>query len=306
MSHELETAAAGSVGGFLRWRRSKAHAAPVGMLCANCATPLMGPWCYACGQLGEDFLRSVGHLVMEAFEGLFHFDGRLWNTLPDLLLRPGKLTRAYLDGHRAPQIPPLRLFLVTLLVLVAAGSLSSAMGEGGPGRVISINAKDEHGKAHAVHDLKHLTPQERAELDTILGSAKVQVGSKPSPAASAWLSQRARAALEDPERFELVLESWSERFSLLMLPLTAAILSVLFAFNRRFFIFNHTIFSLHSLSFLSLLLALMVVLVRLVGGAGARSCSWPRPCTSSPTCAEPTEPVSSARWSGWPCSSSPA
>ena len=44
--------------------------------------------------------------------------------MPQLSARPGKLTRDYLDGHRAAQIPPFRLFLVVLVMVFFAGSLS--------------------------------------------------------------------------------------------------------------------------------------------------------------------------------------
>ncbi len=122
MTNELEIAAQGSLGAFARKTAGK-HAAPVGTPCANCATPLQGPWCYACGQSGEDFHRSIVRLCGEVVEGLLHFDGRLWQTLPDLMLRPGRLTRNYLEGHRAPQIPPLRLFLVVLLGVFLIGGI---------------------------------------------------------------------------------------------------------------------------------------------------------------------------------------
>jgi hypothetical protein len=141
MAHEIETAAADSLGGFFRFRRRAAHTAPVGSPCANCATPLMGPWCYACGQLGEDFHRSLKHLVIEACEGFVHFDGRLWRTVPDLLLHPARLTRAYLDGRRAPQVPPLRMLFVTLLILFLVGSATKL---GGVTVVGGVNL-DPHG-----------------------------------------------------------------------------------------------------------------------------------------------------------------
>src|SRR5262249_53996614 len=105
MARELDIAAAASAGGWLRWR--KKHAVEPGTPCANCATPLKGPYCYNCGQLAENFQRSIGHLLVEGLESFFHFDGRLWQTLPKLALKPGQLTHDYVEGKRAYQIPPL-------------------------------------------------------------------------------------------------------------------------------------------------------------------------------------------------------
>src|SRR5690348_1239433 len=121
MALELEAAATDSLGAFLR-RRPK-HALPVGSPCPNCATTLQGPWCHACGQSAEDFHRSLWRLMVEALGGVFEFDSRLWRTLPNLILRPARLTRQYLDGHRAPQAPPFRTFLIVVVLVFLVGSL---------------------------------------------------------------------------------------------------------------------------------------------------------------------------------------
>ena len=252
MSQELDTAAAGSLGGFLRRKPAGDHALPPGTPCANCATPLQGPWCHACGQLGEDFHRSTLKLLMETIEGLFHFDGRLWQTLPDLALRPGRLTRSYLDGHRAPQIPPLRLFLVVLLLVFLVGGLPRGKGghEGGPAGAPASRQVDV-----TKGGLSELTPAERADLKSSTDKVHVKLGSdRTNAAASQWLQDRLKRVIDDPERFYLVLENWGERFAFLMLPLSTLLLAAAFAWRREFFLFDHVIFSLHSLSFLGLVI----------------------------------------------------
>jgi len=260
MAIEMETATAASLGGFFR-RRAK-HALPIGAPCANCATPLAGPWCHACGQLGEDFHRSTFKLIAEAFEGVLHIDGRLWKTLPNLFLHPAKLTRAYLDGHRAPQIPPLRLFLVVLLLVFFASSI------GARGVVVHTTTTDDHGHvlANETRTLDSLSPEDRETVKAALDKAKVTINNKPDPNAKEWFKERLIKALDDPERFKLVLEKWSERFAFLTLPLAAGLLSLVFAFQRRFYVFDHTIFSLHSLSAVGLMFALAAVSSRLTDG----------------------------------------
>ena len=180
MSNELETAAAASVGSMLTWRRRVAHDLPVGAPCANCGTPLMGPWCHACGQLGEDFHRSSWKLLMETIEGLFHFDGRLWRTLPGLAINPARLTNSYLEGHRAPQIPPLRLFLVVLLLVFLTGSLGRHSFQN-----FNLN-NSKSSTAGSAEGLRALTPDQRAAMKTKLGGVQVKLaGDKADPAASA-------------------------------------------------------------------------------------------------------------------------
>ena len=179
----------------------------------------------------------------EAAEGLLHIDGRLWRTLPDLMLRPARLTRAYLEGHRAPQIPPLRLFLVVLLMIFLVGGLTSQR------KAVIIDHRAGAGTQISAKPLAQLTPAERANITESLshGSTKFDLGKSNQPAAT-WLKDRVTRTLNDPERFYLIMEQWAERFAFLMLPISALLLSVVFVFQRRFYLFDHTIFSLHSLS----------------------------------------------------------
>jgi hypothetical protein len=262
MSHDIETAVAGSLGGFFRFGR-KNHTVEVGTPCANCGTPLQGPWCYACGQLGEDFHRSTVRLVGEAFEGLLHVDGRLWTTLPDLARNPARLTKAYLEGHRAPQIPPLRLFLVVLLLVFVVGSLA-----GPKGPVINTTTTDSHGHvlSSKTRTLSTLSPQDRAEAKKAVASFHISDdGKDKDDAISKWLQIRVQKAIDEPERFQLVIEQWGERFAFLTLPLSTLLLSAAFIFQRRFFVFDHVIFSLHSLSAMGILITAASLLRPLIG-----------------------------------------
>lgn len=187
MTYEGEVAAAISVGSV--WRRAAARAMPLGASCPNCATPLAGPWCHACGQSGEDFHRSIGRLCGEVLEGLLHLDGRLWRTLPALMLRPAELTRGYLDGHRAPQIPPLRLFLVILLAIFVVGGMT---GGGGVG-VLQLRLPSKAGStlgtpqkpAATIEDVRGLTPSQRARIGQSIGAMNVTLWGKPNVAATA-------------------------------------------------------------------------------------------------------------------------
>jgi hypothetical protein len=260
MSHEVEAAAADSLTGAFR----RPGQAPHGGACANCATPLIGAWCWKCGQAGEDFHRSVWRLIAEVFEGLFHLDGRVLRTLPALMWRPGALTRAYLDGHRAPQIPPLRLFLVVLLVVFLAGSI----GRTHHGMMVTTITTSDNGKVitAGVKPLDQLSPAERAAARAPFTQSTRSLFGKGGDSRLDWFQGRMSHAMDDPERFRLILEQWAERFAFLTLPMAAAIMSLLFIFQRRFYVFDHTIFSLHSLSAAGLLLSAALLFSPITGG----------------------------------------
>ncbi|WP_428630829.1 DUF3667 domain-containing protein [Sphingopyxis sp.] len=97
----------------------------VGGRCLNCGTSLVGSHCQHCGQRA-DIHRSFGAIGHDLVHAIFHFEGKIWNTLPMLAWRPGDLTRRYIHGERARFVSPLALFLfavfLTYAVLAMVGS----------------------------------------------------------------------------------------------------------------------------------------------------------------------------------------
>jgi hypothetical protein len=239
MAHELEAAAIDSVPAVLA--RQPKHVLPLGAPCPNCGTALAGPWCQACGQSSDDFHRSLKKLAAEALEGIFELDSRLWRTLPDLALHPARLTRRYLDGHRVAQIPPFRLFLIVVVLVFLAAGL-------GPPRrapIVDLGAQrapQQNGFHIHVAPAGNLTDQ--------------------------WLTARITAAAKDPIRFEATLTEWAQRLAVLALPVSAALLGLLFFWRRGVYMFDHLIFSMHSLSFQGLLVAIVMAGSQLTGWFG--------------------------------------
>jgi len=85
-------------------------------ICLNCGTTLSGQYCGNCGQRARSRLISIWELLREAFGDLLELDSRLWLTLIPLTIRPGKLTRDYLEGRRARYMPPFRTYLVLSII----------------------------------------------------------------------------------------------------------------------------------------------------------------------------------------------
>jgi hypothetical protein len=84
--------------------------------CLNCGARLSGQYCGQCGQRASSRLISLWELTRDAFGDLFELDSRLWRTLVPLLVKPGKLTKDYLEGRRARYMPPFRMYLVLSVV----------------------------------------------------------------------------------------------------------------------------------------------------------------------------------------------
>ncbi len=113
MEHEAEAAGLGSVGGL---DSGTHHPVVSGIPCMNCGTIVEVRFCTNCGQLGADFHRPLFDLIASSIGDMFTLDGRLSRSLPLLMLRPGRMTRAYIDGRRARFVPPFRLFLLTSVI----------------------------------------------------------------------------------------------------------------------------------------------------------------------------------------------
>ena len=86
--------------------------------CLNCGTALTGAYCHACGQKGH-LHRTIGAFMHDLLHGALHFEGKFWRTLPMLVLKPGHLTRRYIDGERARFVSPMALFLFTVFLMFA-------------------------------------------------------------------------------------------------------------------------------------------------------------------------------------------
>ena len=273
-------------------KHASKHSLPIGSPCPNCHTAIAGPWCYACGQRAEKYSRSIWRLAGEAIEGIIDIDGRVWRTFPRLILRPGKLTRDYLDGHRAPQVPPFRIFLIVLLIVFFAGGQNFAQNKQhfklglptDPTITAAMSPKDKADyeqamsklgvpkasqAANTAPDTKSGAPAKPASNDNFninIGGADVAkaVRNGPngdfnidagSPRSSAFWTAHLKRAMANPDAFFASAADWAHNLAVVTLPIAALMLSMLFVFKKNTYVFDHLIFSMHSLSFQGLLLS---------------------------------------------------
>lgn len=139
---------------------SPSHAST--LLCKNCKAPLAAKYCGACGQTAHPHrsLAAIGH---DLLHGVFHVEGRIWHTLPELFFKPGRLTRRYIDGERAKFIAPLPLFLFSVFFMFAVFSLTPAANIG-TGKVDDVIEKWREGNASAVAGSNRVIEKLRTDL----------------------------------------------------------------------------------------------------------------------------------------------
>lgn len=91
--------------------------------CLNCGAPLNGGrFCARCGQAAHAN-RSLWALIEELAWNVFNLDTKAWRTVPRLIVRPGTLTRSYIDGKRARYLTPLATFLLCYFLMFLVFSL---------------------------------------------------------------------------------------------------------------------------------------------------------------------------------------
>lgn len=99
-----------------RLRRLRDRTAPQYHHCKNCGTELQGMYCHKCGQYALDIRQPFWKYVVQYFENVYQFDGKVWTTLWLLVRRPGFLTREFNSGKIASYVHPMRLLMFISVV----------------------------------------------------------------------------------------------------------------------------------------------------------------------------------------------
>lgn len=377
MSGELEAAGAiadaGLIAGAIEGRQPLQAGDGA---CLNCGAQLTGRFCANCGQSAHPH-RSLLHMVEELLHGVFHFDTKVWRTIPMLLFRPGTLTRNYVYGKRARYISPLALFLLCIFLMFFVMSLMPApdntrdssrieserehlqqareklqdtrerlsdireahQGSAATAEQRETEAAVEHAIVLAQAEVdRRQAALTRAQAEARANAAAAQAGSPvqvhadgaqpagaprvtvtpapiqppvpnqtaaaPTTATTApaatpttppaaggaenadedhdvnslddilrqvarenitidgrhLLSDRTRHKLANPELFYYELKSAASKFSFLLVPISLPFIAFLFLFKRGITLYDHTVFALYSLSFVSLLFVLVFAL----------------------------------------------
>jgi len=82
-------------------------------VCLNCKADLVGRYCHVCGQENLEPKETVWHLVQHFFNDITHFDGKFFETVKYLMLKPGFLSKEYMAGRRMSYLNPIRMYVFT-------------------------------------------------------------------------------------------------------------------------------------------------------------------------------------------------
>jgi Protein of unknown function (DUF3667) len=252
--------------------------------CRNCGSALLGSYCHACGQKAQ-IHRSITGIMHDLLHGVLHLDGKLWNTLPLLVWRPGRLTREYIEGKRARHVSPMSMFLFSVFLMfavfqalgitapsdIAAGTSIKAGIERTSSQLRSERVRKQERLAElpAASPKRAKTEQDIANIDEALAAMNKSSQSSLGDTVDMNVNLTGIKSIDDgllkkwkehPELMLYKLQNNSYKFSWLLIPLSIPFVWLLFLWRRQYKAYDHAVFVTYSLSFMSLLFIVLSVL----------------------------------------------
>ena len=213
-------------------------------ICGDCGTPTPGHHCPACGQRsGVD--RSLHALAHEMAHSLTHLDTKGWRSFIALVIRPGELTRRYIEGQRTRHLSPVTSFVGTAFLMFLAFGLIG----------VATNRT-----RHAALDQIAECPASDIGQSEANGNREPLFVNRYRPAIAALVHKAPPAlraglcnALQSPELFVYRVQQKSYKLGFLLVPLSLPVLWLMFLSRPGTRLYDHAVFSLYSISFMSLL-----------------------------------------------------
>jgi rRNA maturation protein Nop10 len=209
-------------------------------LCRNCGSGALGKYCPACGQETTLHRPNVFGFIHEFFDHYVSLEGKIWRTFGRLLFSPGYLTKEYFAGRRRRYVLPLRLYLtcsivffLLIKVLLSVNSLANP---------IDVNKIDR--PALVMGDTSDCPFPDKFCKDLFEQYHKLYANMS-NPEMAKEMLKRSIGAVPYAMFF--------------LLPIFTCLLALIY-FNRRMFLGEHLVFSLHVHAFLFLLFIMMALL----------------------------------------------
>jgi hypothetical protein len=271
--------------------------------CLNCRYVVENRFCPNCGQENTDTRKTFHHLFIHFFEDLTHYENAFWKTIKNLFFKPAALTKEYLSGKRLSYLAPVRLYIFISFVTFFLISIFSSNIDYGDDLIDvnetnTIQVADANGKMKdsvvqtkkvKVSDFIKAREKERREKN--LTNAQINEGfvnlgyknlkeldsmQKYGPKEeklSDWEYDIVKKTLVIKAKFtqQEILSKFAEearrnfpKTLFIYMPLFAFILW-LFHSKKRWYYFDHGIFTLHYFSFLLLTTLLLFFFRKIMG-----------------------------------------
>lgn len=223
--------------------------APWATVCQNCGAALDGRFCARCGQRAIPPRPTVRELVGDAWDELVGWDGRLLRTVRLLVLHPGELTRAAVEGRRARYVSPVRLYLACSIAYFFAAAAVPVPDQASFEVGVGIGSADHPPADSAIEKainrgFESLSPDERAAVDAQIAESPAVLRPLVRNVARDYPAVRRRTAENLP------------RALFVLVPVLAVVLGL---FYRRRHFPEHLYAALHLQTFVFVVLTVVAV-----------------------------------------------
>ncbi|MGX7666261.1 DUF3667 domain-containing protein [Flavobacterium pedocola] len=234
--------------------------------CLNCGTTVEERFCPQCGQENTETRKSFHYLFTHFLEDLIHYDSGFWKTMKYLLFRPARLTREYLSGKRMAYVAPVKLYIfISFITFFLSGFFM--------GNPMDLKATNKNNEAITNTDTLSAFFNKRQsglfteyktvhELDSV--QATLPADKKLNPV-NYWFAKKITKVNEHNtpnqilSKFFVSFKQNLPKVLFLFMPVFAFWLWI-FHGKKRWYYFDHGIFTLHYFSFLLLSTGLLMII----------------------------------------------
>lgn len=236
--------------------------------CLNCGNEVQGRFCSNCGQENVESRHSFHYLFTHFLEDLLHYDGSFWKTIKSLLFKPGKLTVEYLKGKRASYVAPVKLYIFIAFVAFFVPAVVAYIDKDPANELVKVNGNEaelaeqiknsgvSYGFKEGYDNIKSLEQLDSLQNAYPEGKKLNWVEYKIMKKNIEFLEHGTEKDFQ--EKFMGMLGKNFSKVLFVYMPIFAFLLW-LFHGKKRWYYFDHGIFTLHYFSFLLILSTLFIL-----------------------------------------------
>ncbi len=236
--------------------------------CLNCNYVVENKYCPNCGQENVESKQSFHYLFTHFLEDLTHYDGGFWITIKTLLFKPAVLTKEYIDGKRKKYVPPVKLYIfISFIAFFIPSILPDFSSYGDSEDIIEINPdRKETEQNKTKKDENYLFWGHKYESLKEMDSIEHTLPESERLTGIDYYFEKRAAEINEKYTSEEINEKAKEsmvhnlpKVLFLYLPFFAFMLW-LFHGKRRWYYFEHGVFTLHYFAFILLTITCLSIL----------------------------------------------
>lgn len=191
------------------------------VICPNCGSAAEKNYCSQCGQATHLHDETFTALVVHFFAHYFHYESKFWQTVKTLCTKPGALAVAYRNKQRMRFVPPMSLYIFTVVGYF----------------ILSTLVLDIYSLA-GIHDDTAATKIETTEAAEGIRRVNNKV-----------LNEKAKNklihVLEHSDEYDPKVTKMAPKLFFIMVPVLAFFISLFFLGHKDYSFLDHAVFSFH-------------------------------------------------------------